>query len=89
MEVVSVSSKGQIVIPEKVRQKLGIKTGSRLVLLEKEDSIVLKNEGTVVRQIEKDDLKEDIGWMIVGEKSLESVWGNAKDEKMWKRHMQP
>ncbi len=87
MEVVSVSSKGQVVIPEKVRKKLGIKAGSRLVLFEKEGSILLKSEGAVVRQIEGDGKKEEIGWLLLAEKSLKSVWDNAKDEKAWKRYL--
>ncbi|MBI2141640.1 AbrB/MazE/SpoVT family DNA-binding domain-containing protein [Candidatus Woesearchaeota archaeon] len=87
MDVVSVSSKGQIVIPEKVRKKLRIKAGSRLVLLEKEDSILLKMEDAIIRQLEEAERKEDIGWLILGEKSLENVWDNPKDEKAWKRYL--
>ena len=34
MNSVSVSSKGQVVIPREVRQRLGIKTGSRLEISE-------------------------------------------------------
>ncbi|MBI3037045.1 AbrB/MazE/SpoVT family DNA-binding domain-containing protein [Candidatus Woesearchaeota archaeon] len=87
MEVVSVSSKGQVVIPEKVRKKLGIGAGSRLVLLEKEGSILLKREDAITKRLEETETKETIGWLILGEKSLEKVWDNAKDEKTWKRYL--
>ena len=33
--IVNVSSRGQIVIPEKIRRDLGIKEGSKLVVIEK------------------------------------------------------
>lgn len=87
MEIVNVSSKGQIVIPEKVRKKLGIKTGSKLVLLDKEGTLLLKREEEVVKHIEEGERKETIGWMILAEKSLEKVWDNPKDEKNWKRYL--
>lgn len=37
-----VNKKGQIVIPSILRKKYGIKEGTRIVILDKEDSIVLK-----------------------------------------------
>jgi AbrB family looped-hinge helix DNA binding protein len=37
-----VNKKGQIVIPSALRKKYGIKEGTGIVLLENEDSIVLK-----------------------------------------------
>lgn len=87
MNVVSVSSKGQVVIPERMRKSLGIKAGSRLVFLEKEDSIMIKKEDAVVKQLGEYERKEEIGWLILGEKSLAKVWDNAKDEKTWKKYM--
>lgn len=42
MSSVSVSSKGQVVIPAEVRQRLGIKTGSRLELTEVGGEVRLK-----------------------------------------------
>lgn len=37
------SSKGQIVIPEEIRKKLKLKTGSRFMVLGENDVVVLKN----------------------------------------------
>jgi len=37
-----VNKKGQIVIPSILRKKYGIKEGTRIILLDKEGSIVLK-----------------------------------------------
>lgn len=42
MEVVTLSSKGQIVIPAKVRKKLSLKEGDSLVLVEENDTIRLQ-----------------------------------------------
>jgi len=42
MTVVQVSPKGQILIPKAIREKYGVKPGSRVQLLEKPDSIVVK-----------------------------------------------
>jgi antitoxin PrlF len=42
MEVVTLSSKGQIVIPSKVRKKFSLKEGDSLVIVEENDGICLK-----------------------------------------------
>jgi AbrB family looped-hinge helix DNA binding protein len=36
------SSKGQVVIPEEVRKRLGLETGSRFVVIAENDVIILK-----------------------------------------------
>jgi AbrB family looped-hinge helix DNA binding protein len=41
-EVVTVSSKGQIVLPSGIREKLSIKKGTKLVLVEREGLIIMK-----------------------------------------------
>jgi len=42
MDVVTLSSKGQIVIPAKVRKKFSLKTGDSLVIVEEKDAIRLQ-----------------------------------------------
>jgi len=42
VDVVKVSSKGQIVIPKEIREVLGIVPGSRLVVMLTDDGILLK-----------------------------------------------
>lgn len=42
MATTKMSSKGQIVIPEDVRKKLGLKTGDRFMVLGDEDIVILK-----------------------------------------------
>ena len=31
--------------------------------------------------------KEKIGWIVMAEKSMEKIWGNAKDDKVWDKYM--
>lgn len=40
--IVKVSGKGQVVIPKEVREKLGIKTGGKLVVIVRDDDIILR-----------------------------------------------
>jgi len=42
VEVTSISSRGQIVIPQELRKKLRIEIGEKFVVLGKDDTIVLK-----------------------------------------------
>jgi AbrB family looped-hinge helix DNA binding protein len=69
MDVVTLSSKGQIVIPAKVRKKFSLKTGDSLVIVEEKDAIRLqplvnlsdlwgidnmKNTGQVLNEMRKE-----------------------------------
>ena len=42
LEITSVSSRGQVVIPQKIRDKLHIAEGEKFVVIGEEDTIVLK-----------------------------------------------
>ena len=42
MQVVRMTPKGQILIPKRIREKYGVKPGSRVQLLEDEDGIVIR-----------------------------------------------
>ncbi len=41
-EIITSSSKGQIVIPKDLREELGITTGTHFVIFGKEDTLILK-----------------------------------------------
>jgi len=87
MEIIHISSKGQIVIPEKVRKRLGIKPGSKLVLTERDSTLILKKEEEINKILEENENKELIGWMAIAEQSLKEIWDNPKDEKAWKKYL--
>lgn len=42
MDITSISSKGQVVIPQKVRERLQIHSGEKFVVIGESDTIVLK-----------------------------------------------
>jgi len=42
LEITSLSTKGQIVIPQTIREKLGLKPGAKLIVIQEGDSILLK-----------------------------------------------
>ncbi|MEK6878179.1 MAG: AbrB/MazE/SpoVT family DNA-binding domain-containing protein [Nanoarchaeota archaeon] len=42
MEITSISSRGQVVIPQKVRKKLELKEGEKFIVIGKNNVIVLK-----------------------------------------------
>ena len=86
IEIISVSVRGQIVIPQKLRNRLGIQPGSKLVLFEKDNAILLKKEEDVAKQFESDEGKEAAGWMALAEQSLRKVWDNPNDEKVWRKY---
>jgi len=42
METTKMSSKGQIVIPEEIRNKLGLKSGDKFLVMGEKDVVILK-----------------------------------------------
>lgn len=45
VEMTRVSSRGQVVIPELIREKLGLRDGNRLLVFGEGDTIILKKIG--------------------------------------------
>ncbi len=86
MDIISVSSRGQIVIPEKVRKRFRITKGSKLVLIEQDDALVLKKEEDVAAQLAFD-RQERAGWQMLAAHALKKVWDNPEDEAEWKRYL--
>ena len=55
-EMTRVSSRGQVVIPGLIRQKLGLRDGSRLIVFGEGDTIILKKVGFASAQDKKEAL---------------------------------
>lgn len=68
ISLATVSSKGQIVIPSKMRK--GIKAGDRLMMIRDKDKIVLKRIDDL-----EDNFKEDLEFARRTEKVLELIKG--------------
>lgn len=43
MEIAKMTSKGQLTVPKAVREKLNLKTGSKVVFVKKGDDVVVQN----------------------------------------------
>ena len=85
LETIKVSSRGQIVIPEKVRNNMGIKEGVKLILLEKDNKLILEKEEDFVKKLEGN--KEKMGWLSLAEKNLAEIWDNTKDDEIWSKYL--
>jgi antitoxin PrlF len=55
--IVTVSSKGQVVLPAELRDRLGLSAGAKLEVTDEEDGLHLR----VVRSVAKTDLEEVMG----------------------------
>lgn len=86
IEIVNVSSRGQIVIPEKVRKHFGIRQGSRLILIEKNDTLVLSKEDSISPMLAHAQ-KEEAGWLALAEQSMRELWDNPQDDETWSRYL--
>ena len=86
IETIKVSSRGQIVIPEDIRNHLGISEGTKLVLIEKENKLILVKEKEFLESLENND-KEKAGWLSLAEKNLEKIWNNPKDDEEWSQYL--
>ncbi len=77
IRTVKVNDRGQLVIPEDVRQDLQIGVNTTLVLLQRGDEIVLRKEADVL-----DDLEG--GWRDIARHALGRAW-DAEDD-VWDEH---
>jgi AbrB family looped-hinge helix DNA binding protein len=82
IKTVRVSDKGQIAIPQTIREKMGINKGDDLVLFQIDNKILLEKAQNVAEKIE-DDFKDIAKF---SEKSLKSVWDNKKDD-IWNKYL--
>jgi len=60
MHIVTVSSKGQIVLPASVRKRLGLSAGAQLELVESESALQL----TVIREVPSKQVSELAGMLV-------------------------
>ena len=83
IKTLRVSDKGQISIPNSVRQKLGIQRGDNLILFEIEGKILLEKQQDLSEKM-KDDFKDILHF---SEQSLKEVWDNPEDE-IWSQYLE-
>ncbi|MFH0927614.1 MAG: AbrB/MazE/SpoVT family DNA-binding domain-containing protein [Candidatus Micrarchaeota archaeon] len=84
IETITVSSRGQIVIPEAVRRNMRIKQGAKLVMVQENERIVLQTEESFLNRLRL--AQERDGWRSLSSKSMAKVWDNPKDDKTWSNY---
>jgi len=82
VKTVKVSDKGQIAIPQTIREEAGIKKGDELVIFESNGKILIEKSHRVSAKM-KDHFKD---LMIFSEKSLKDVWGSKQDD-IWNSYL--
>ncbi len=82
MKTIKVSDKGQIAIPQPMRETLGIERGDNLVIIQIDNKILLEKAQKMEQR-----LKGDF-WDILkfSEQSLKEVWDNEEDE-IWNKYL--
>ena len=83
IKTLRVSDKGQISIPNSVRQKLGIERGDNLILFEIEGKILIEKQQKVSEKM-RDEFKDVLHF---SEQSLKEVWDNPEDE-IWSQYLE-
>ena len=82
MKTIRVSEKGQIAIPQQMRETLGIERGDELVVIQIDNKILLEKSQKIELKI-KDDFKDILKF---SEKSLKEVWDNKSDD-IWNQYL--
>ena len=82
LKTIKVSAKGQIAIPQTIREQAGIKKGDELVIFESNGKILIEKSHKVSAKM-KDHFKD---LMIFSEQALKDVWSNKQDE-IWNSYL--
>lgn len=68
------NDRGQLVIPEEVRQALGLEGDAVLVLVKRGEELVLRREEEVLEELSDP-------WRSLGRRALERAWG--EEDEVW------
>lgn len=82
MKTIRVSEKGQIAIPNQIRETLGIEQGDELVVIQIDDKILIEKMQKAEQRL-KDDFKDILKF---SERSLKEVWDN-KSDNIWNEYL--
>ena len=69
-KIIKVTDKGQISLPTKIRSSLQIKQGDELIIIQNNNSIILK-------KLKKEDFSD---LLKHSEKVAQKLWGNKEDD---------
>lgn len=82
IKTVKVSDKGQIAIPQEIREEVGIKRGEELIIVQDNGTILLEKSEKVAMKM-KDDFKDLLKF---SEHALKRVWNNKSDD-IWSQYL--
>lgn len=82
IKTIKVSDKGQIAIPQEIREEAGIKKGEELIIVQDNGTILLEKAQKVAAKM-KDDFKDLLRF---NEQALKSVWNNKADD-IWSKYL--
>jgi len=82
IKTVKVSDKGQIAIPQEIREEMDIERGEELVLLQIDGKLLIEKQQKVAKKVE-DDFKDILKF---SERSLKEVWDNKQDS-IWNNYL--
>jgi AbrB family looped-hinge helix DNA binding protein len=75
VQIITLSKKGQIVLPKKVRDELRVEQGSKLLLVEREGKVTLTKLDNL--------LKKKSSTLLLSEKSLARDWLLPEEDEAW------
>jgi AbrB family looped-hinge helix DNA binding protein len=82
MKTIKVSEKGQVAIPQQMREILGINQGDELMVIQMDNKILIEKTQKMEQKM-KDDFKDILKF---SEKSLREVWDNESDD-IWNQYL--
>lgn len=82
IRTIKVSEKGQIAIPQIIRENLGIEQGDELVIIQSDGKIFLEKSASVERKL-TDNFRDILKF---SEHSLKEVWDNPEDN-IWNSYL--
>ena len=82
IKTVKFSDKGQIAIPQAIRDKMGIERGDELVLIQFDSKLLLEKSQRASAKL-REDFKDVLKF---SEKSLKGVWDNKEDD-IWSSYL--
>jgi len=83
LKTIKLSEKCQISIPKEIREKLHIKKGDQLILISKENQIIIQKADFLLKGMGIKD--ESFDTMLASQEVLKKDWDNKYDER-WNKY---
>ncbi len=83
IKTIKLSAKGQLCIPQEMREEVGFKEGEKLILVAKGNEILIRKSNDILKKLKID--KESFETMLMSEEVLKEEWDNEYDER-WNKY---